>query len=64
MRQPTHTSYKHQFRSAPHPAFHPNARVGEKRNDLWVWNAVMKERGGVRWMDFEAGGKDEATLML
>ena len=39
------------------------ARVGEKRNDLWVWNAVVEERDGSRWMDFEAGGRDEATLM-
>ena len=39
------------------------ARVGEKRNDLWAWTAVAQERDGRRWMDFEAGGRDESTLM-
>ena len=29
------------------------ARVGEKRNDLWVWTAVVAVRDGSRWMDFE-----------
>ena len=38
------------------------ARVGEKRNDLWVWTAAVEERDGSRWMDFEAGGRDEATF--
>ena len=39
------------------------ARVGEKRNDLWVWTAVVEERDGSRWMDFEAGCRDEGTFM-
>ena len=39
------------------------ARVGEKLNDLWVWTAVVEERDGSRWMDFEAGGRDEATFL-
>ena len=39
------------------------ARKGEKRNDLWVWTAVVEERDGSRWMDFEAGGRDESTFL-
>ena len=39
------------------------ARVGEKRNDLWVWTAVVEERDGGRWMNFEAGCRDEGTFM-
>ena len=39
------------------------ARVGEKRNDLWVWTAVIEERDGIGWMDFEVGGRDEAALL-
>ena len=39
------------------------ARVGEKRNDLWVWTAVVEERDGSRWMDFEVGGRDESTFL-
>ena len=39
------------------------AMVGEKRADLWVWTAVVEERDGSRWMDFEVGGRDEATFL-
>ena len=39
------------------------ARKAEKRNDLWVWTAVVEERDGSRWMDFEVGGRDEATFL-
>ena len=39
------------------------ARVGEKRNDVWVWTAVVEERDGSGWMDFEVGCRDEATFM-
>ena len=39
------------------------ARVGEKRNDLWVWTAVVEERDCSSWMDFEVGGRDEATFL-
>ena len=39
------------------------ARVSEKRNDLWVWTAVVEERDGSRWMDFEVGGRDESTFL-
>ena len=39
------------------------ARKGEKRNDLWVWTAVVEERDGSRWMDFETGGRDESTFL-
>ena len=39
------------------------ARKAEKRNDLWVWTAVVEERDGSRWMDFEVGGRDESTFL-
>ena len=39
------------------------ARKAEKRNALWVWTAVVEERDGSRWMDFEVGGRDEATFL-
>ena len=39
------------------------ARKGEKRNDLWVWTAVVEERDGSRWMDFKVGDRDEATFL-
>ena len=39
------------------------ARKAEKRNALWVWTAVLEERDGSRWMDFEVGGRDEATFL-
>ena len=39
------------------------ARVGEKRNDLWVWTAAVEERDGGRWMDFEVGCRDESAFM-
>ena len=39
------------------------ARKGEKRYDLWVWTAVVEERYGSRGIDFEVGGRDEATFL-
>ena len=39
------------------------ARKEEKRNDLWVWTAVVEERDGSRWMDFDVGGRDEAAFL-
>ena len=39
------------------------ARRKEKRNSVWVWSAVIGERDGGRWMDFEVGGRDASTLM-
>ena len=39
------------------------ARKEEKRNALWVWTAVVEERDGSRWMDFEVGGGDESTFL-
>ena len=38
-------------------------RLKEKRNNLWVWKAVVKERDGSKWMDFEMSGRDEAALL-
>ena len=39
------------------------ARKEEKRNDLWVWTAVVEERGGSGWIDFEVGGRDESYIL-
>ena len=40
-----------------------DARRKEKRNELWVWTAVVEERDGSKWMDFEVDGRDEATFL-
>ena len=40
-----------------------DGRRKEKRNSVWVWTAVVEERDGSRWMDFEVGGRDEATFL-
>ena len=39
------------------------AKKEEKRNALWVWTVVVKERDGSRWIDFEVGDRDEASFM-
>ena len=39
------------------------AKRKEKRNSVWVWTAVIEERDGGRWMDFEVGRRDEAALL-
>ena len=39
------------------------ARKAEKRNALWVWTAVVEERDGSRWIDFEVGDRSEATFL-
>ena len=39
------------------------ARKAEKRNALWVWTAVVEERDGSRWIDFEVGGMDESAFL-
>ena len=33
-------------------------RRGERRQDLWIWTAVVEERDGVRWRMYEVGGRD------
>ena len=40
-----------------------SARKAEKRNALWVWTAVVEERNGSKWMDFEIGGREESTFL-
>ena len=37
-------------------------RRGERRKDLWIWNAVVEERDGVRWRIHEVGGRDESAF--
>ena len=39
------------------------AGIEEKRNELWVWTAVVEERDGSRWIDFKVGGRDDATFL-
>ena len=31
-------------------------RRGERRQDLWIWTAVVEERDGLRWRMYEVGG--------
>ena len=38
------------------------ARRGDKRQDLWLWTAVIQEPDGRRWADFEVGDRSEAPL--
>ena len=35
---------------------------GERRQDLWIWTAVVEERGGVRWQMYEVGVRDESAF--
>ena len=39
------------------------ARRKEKRISVWALTAMMKERDGSRWIDFEVGGRDEVALL-
>ncbi len=39
------------------------AKRKEKRNSVWVWTVVVEELYGSGWMDFEMGGRDEATFL-
>ena len=34
-----------------------------KRNSVWIWTAVVEEDDGSGWMDYEVGGRDEATFL-
>ena len=38
------------------------ARHGDKRQDLWIWTAVVEEPDGQRWADFEVGDHSENTF--
>ena len=39
------------------------ARRRGKRQDVWVWKAVLAEGNGSRWADFEVGDRSEATFL-
>ena len=39
------------------------ARRSGKREDVWIWTAVVAEPDGERWVDFEVGGRDEGTFL-
>ena len=38
------------------------ARRGDKRQDLWIWTAVVEEPDSRRWADFEVGDRSENTF--
>ena len=38
------------------------ARHGEKRQECWVWTAVVEEADGSKWVDFQVGDRSEATF--
>ena len=38
-------------------------RWGEGRDDLWIWTAVVEERDGQVWVDFEVGDRSERTFL-
>ena len=38
-------------------------RRGKKRRSVWIWTAVVEERDGRRWSDFEVGRRDAATFL-
>ena len=37
-------------------------RRGERRQDLWIWTAVVAELDGLRWRMFEVGSRDESAF--
>ncbi len=38
-------------------------RRGEKRENCWIWTAVVREIDGRRWEDFEVGDRSEAPFL-
>ena len=38
-------------------------RCGERREDCWIWTAVVAEKDGSRWVDFEVGDRSEGPLL-
>ena len=34
-----------------------------KRNSVWIWTAIVEQADGIRWADYEVGGRDEATFL-
>ena len=39
------------------------ARHGDKREEWWIWTAVVRETDGRRWVDFEVGDRSEAPFL-
>ena len=39
------------------------ARRPGLRRSVWVWTAVVEEKDGRRWMDFEVGDRDHETFV-
>ena len=39
------------------------ARRREIRRERWIWTAVIEEKDGSRWMDFEVGDRSEDTFL-
>ena len=37
-------------------------RCGEQREDCWIWTAVVAEKDGSRWIDFEVGDRSEGPF--
>ena len=38
-------------------------RRGERREEWWIWTAVVEEADGSRWVDFEVGNRSEAPFL-
>ena len=38
-------------------------RRGERRESWWIWTAVVAEKDGRRWVDFEVGDRSESTFL-
>ena len=38
-------------------------RRGERRENCWIWTAVVRELDGSRWVDFEVGDRSEAPFL-
>ena len=39
------------------------ARHGAKREEWWIWTAVVAEADGSRWVDFEVGDRSEVPFL-
>ena len=39
------------------------ARHGERREECWIWTAVVQEADGSRWLDFEVGDRSDAPFL-
>ena len=41
----------------------PGAKRGDKREECWVWTAVVRQANGSLWMDFEVGDRSEGPFL-